>query len=222
MAEQTFRSPNFFEREIDLSAPAAGGPVGTPAGVIGTANKGPAFVPVTVAKFDGEFDQRFGSLDPKRPAPYAVNEFLKHRSALTYLRVLGAGSNATDTDITTTALTGRVKNAGFHLDGVAAPGDSQGRHAGAVQFLAARHAVQANEAFGMPMFTDNDSFTGGFANLVRGVLMTTSGSRVMVLNGTESAVGAFGPAAPDDQAAVEGGKFKLVISTSLVFVREKK
>jgi hypothetical protein len=31
MAEQTFRSPNFFEREIDLSAPQAGGPVGVPA-----------------------------------------------------------------------------------------------------------------------------------------------------------------------------------------------
>ena len=47
MAEQTFRSPGFFEREIDV-APVVQGPVGTPAGVIGTAEKGPAFVPVTL------------------------------------------------------------------------------------------------------------------------------------------------------------------------------
>ena len=215
MAEQTFRSPNFFEREIDLSAPAAGGPVGTPAGVIGTANKGPAFVPVTVSKFEGEFDRWFGGLDPKRPALYSAKEFLKHRSALTFLRVLGAGSNESDADITTTALTGRVRNAGFRMEGVPAPGDSQGRHAGAVQFIAALHSVQANESFGMPMFTDNDSFTGGSANLIRGAVLTTSGSRLMVLGGAESAAGVFGPSGPADHAAVDDGKFKLVISTSL-------
>src|SRR5690349_16540881 len=101
MPEQSFRSPNFFEREIDLSAPVQGGPVGTPAGVIGTSNKGPAFVPVTVANMN-EFISVFGNLDPKRFGPYAVNEFLKHRSALTFLRVLGAGANATSGDIATT------------------------------------------------------------------------------------------------------------------------
>ncbi len=79
MPDFAFRSPNFFEREIDLSAPQLRGPVGTPAGVIGTANKGPAFVPVTIANFD-EFVATFGNLDPKRFGPYAVNEFLKHRA----------------------------------------------------------------------------------------------------------------------------------------------
>jgi hypothetical protein len=86
MPEQTFRSPNFFEREIDLSAPTPASPTGVPACVIGTANKGPAFVPVTVGNFD-EFRARFGDLDPMNPAPYGVNEFLKHRQALTYLRL---------------------------------------------------------------------------------------------------------------------------------------
>ena len=62
MAEQIFRSPNFYEREIDLSAPAVGGPVGTPAGVVGPANKGPAFVPVTFANFN-EFVTTFGNLE---------------------------------------------------------------------------------------------------------------------------------------------------------------
>ena len=50
MAEQTFRSPGFFEQEIDLSARKTA-PTGTPAGVIGTSLRGPAFVPVTVGSF---------------------------------------------------------------------------------------------------------------------------------------------------------------------------
>lgn len=213
-SERTFRSPNFYEREIDLSAPQVQGPIGVPAGVIGTANKGPAFVPVTVANFD-EFIATFGNLDPKKFGPYAVNEFLKHRSALTYLRVLGAGANVTETDINNTIQTGKVKNAGFKLEGSAATHDSRGRHNGAVQFLVARHDVQANEAYGMPMFTDNTSYTGGFANLVRGVVMLASGARMMVLDGNESAVGAFTATGPDDLATPVSGKFKLVISSTL-------
>jgi hypothetical protein len=212
--EQTFRSPNYYEREIDLSAPQVRGPVGTPAGVIGTSNKGPAFVPITVANFD-EFTATFGDLDPKKFGPYAVNEFLKHRAALTYLKVLGAGANNTDGDIATTISTGRVKSAGFYLDGNAAAHDSRGRHNGSVQFLVARHSLQANEAFGMPMFTDNSSFSGGFANLVRGVVLMASGARMMVLDANESAVGAFTAAGPDDLATPISGKFKLVISSTL-------
>lgn len=214
MPEQTFRSPNFFEREIDLSAPSPTGPVGVPAGVIGTANKGPAFVPVTVASF-GEFKDVFGDLDPKRFGPYAVNEFLKHRNALTYLRILGAGSNDTDADILSTQLTGRVKNAGFKMEGVAAPDDALGRHAGAVQFIAAKHTLQTNEAFGMPMFTDNDSYSGNTVNLIRGAVLLASGARMMVLDGNESAVGAFTSTGPDDAATLVSGKFKLIISSTL-------
>lgn len=214
MPEQTFRSPNFFEREIDLSAPTVAGPVGTPAGVIGTANRGPAFVPVTVANFD-EFASRFGNLDPKRFGPYAVNEFLKHRSSLTFMRILGAGANSTETEIETTGLTGRVKNAGFKLEGNAASHDSRGRHTGAVQFLAARHTLQANEAFGMPMFTDNRSYNGSVVNLVRGMVLMASGARLMVLDGDETGVAKFTASGPDDTATLATGKFKLVISSTL-------
>ena len=42
MAEQTFRSPGFFEREIDLTQRTTE-IVGTPAGVIGTSIKGGIF-----------------------------------------------------------------------------------------------------------------------------------------------------------------------------------
>lgn len=212
--EQTFRSPNFYQREIDLSAPRLTGPVGTPAGVISTSNKGPAFVPVTVANFD-EFSAIFGGLDQKRPGPYAVKEYLTHRSALTFLRVLGAGGNATETDIATSDATGRVKYAGFYLDGNIAAHDSRGRHTGAVQMLVAKHTLQANEAYGMPLFTDNRSYAGAAVNLVRGLVMMASGARMMVLDGNESAVGAFTAAGPDDVATTVNGKFKLVISSTL-------
>lgn len=213
MPEQTFRSPNFYQREIDLSARAPQGPVGTPAGVIGTANKGPAFVPVTVGNFD-EFVSIFGNLDPKRFGPYAVNEFLKHKTSLTYMRVLGAGANATGTDIATTELTGRVVSAGFYLDGTTAAHDNLGRHTGVVQFITARHSLQTNEAYGIPMFTDNDSFAGSTVNLVRGMILTPTSSRVMVLDGNGSAVGAFN-GSNIDAATLVSGKFKLAISSTL-------
>ena len=183
MSEFTYRSPNFYEREIDLSAPVVGGPTGVPAAVIGTSNKGPAFVPVTVATFN-DFIDVFGDLDPKRFGPYAVNEFLKHRSALTFCRILGAGANATSADIAKTQTTGRVKHAGFKLEGSAAPGDP-GKSVGAVQFLCGKHTLTADETFGMPMFADNDSYVGSnVVNLVRGVVMMASTARLIVTQGT--------------------------------------
>jgi len=75
MAEQTFRSPGFFEREIDLTQRTTE-IVGVPAGVVGTAQKGPAFVPVTVGSFI-DFQNKFGSLDPEKFGTYAANEWLK-------------------------------------------------------------------------------------------------------------------------------------------------
>lgn len=220
MAEQIFRSPNFYEREIDLSAPAQGGPVGTPAGVIGSANKGPAFVPVTVANFN-EFIEKFGNLDPKHFGPYAVNEFLKNRTSLTYLRVLGAGANSTLADFAATEAKGTVVNAGFSLGGTAAAADA--RHTKVVQFLAAQHTLSANEAYGMPMFSDNDSFPGVTAgsevNLIRGAIMVPNTARLFVLDGDEAAPAATSVATIDDQAQAKtvGGssKFKIVISSSL-------
>jgi hypothetical protein len=212
MAEQVFRSPGYYEREFDQSTLAVTGPSGVPAGVIGTSNKGPAFVPVTVASFS-QFKQVFGDLDTKKFATYAVNEFLKHRTALTFTRVLGAGSFDTTTDISNYLLTGQAKSAGFIVTGTLTP--SGFRHMGAVQFLCARHALQANEAFGMPMFTANDSILGSIAYLVRGVVLMASGARLMVLDGDQSSVGAFGVGVPDDYATVTStGKFKLVLSST--------
>ena len=51
MPELTLRSPGVSTREIDLSGPRQSTPTGVPAGVIGTSNDGPAFVPVTIGNY---------------------------------------------------------------------------------------------------------------------------------------------------------------------------
>ena len=218
MSEQIFRSPNFYEREVDMSVPAAATPVGVPAGVIGPSNKGPAFVPVTVGSFD-EFVTTFGNLDTKYFGPYAVNEFLKNRTALTYLRVLGAGANSTLTHIDNTLTKGTVLNAGFSLSGVDLASISPGRHTQVVQLLAATHTLKSNQDYGMPMFGDNDSFPGATdVNLVRGLLMVPTGSRVMVLDGDQNVPTTFSNTMNDDaQAKTLNGKsrFKLIVSSAL-------
>tara|TARA_B100001123_G_scaffold50596_1_gene52178 strand:+ start:11706 stop:14993 length:3288 start_codon:yes stop_codon:yes gene_type:complete len=195
MAEQTFRSPGFFDNEIDLSNRSTS-PSGIPAGVIGTAKRGPAFIPITVGNF-ADFGDRFGSLDPNLAGPYAVNEFLKNQRACTYVRVLGCGANETTSDITTTETEGTVKNAGFTVSGsgpalnniAAWAGNERDRRAdGAVQFLIARHFVSASfEGIAFPQFSDNQSFPGTESgndniNLVRAVLFTATGSRFHVLD----------------------------------------
>ena len=209
MPEQTFRSPNFFEREIDLSAPTPAVPTGVPGGVIGTSNKGPAFVPVTVGNFD-EFVSKFGNLDPKKHGPYAVNEFLKNKTALTYLRVLGAGANSAEADIQDTLDTDRVKNAGMVLSGVDAPDDGLGRHAGVVQFLVAAHDLMTANERVIPMFSENDSIVTD-NRMVRGMLMTPETARIMVVGGAPT----FNGTDSDQVTADASGKFKIVISSSL-------
>jgi len=205
MSEQTFKSPNFYEREIDLSSPRTSGPVGVPAGIIGTSNKGPAFVPFTVANFN-EFVQNFGNLDPKHFGPYAVCEFLKNRSSLTYLRVLGAGANTTAQHLSDTLTKGVVNNAGFVLD------DST---TGRVQFLAAKHTFGPNEDVAVADFTNNDTITNSTsADLIRGLIMTPSTARIMV-TGSNSSLVAVKVVNNDDHPMHSDGKFKLIISSSI-------
>jgi hypothetical protein len=205
MAEQTFKSPNFYEREIDLSTPVTTSPTGVPGGIIGTAKKGPAFVPVTVADFN-KFSEVFGGLDFEKMGPYAANEFLKNKTALTYLRVLGAGANEVAADVDDTKNYGIVKNAGFKLSGSAAV---DGKDVGCVQFIAAVHNNTANESTFFPVLTDNDSVVNpDNANLVRGVVLLASGARLQV----NSFGGGY---AGNDETTTDGdGKFTLAISSS--------
>ena len=118
MAELTFKSPGVSTKEIDLSGPTSISPTGVPAGIIGTANQGPAFVPVTVATF-ADFMTYFGKTDGEKFGPLAMYEWMKNANAGTYLRVLGVGDgkkrlSAASTNADASAIpAGGVKNAGF-------------------------------------------------------------------------------------------------------------
>ena len=221
MAEQTFKSPGFFENEIDLSQRDTE-IVGVPAGVVGTSEMGPAFVPVTVGSFS-DFEKRFGTLNSKYFGPYAVREFLKHQTALTYVRVLGAGANVTATDIQNTRAGGIVKSAGFEVIGTKASqhvvGSSFGRFQGCVQFITARHRVSSSqESKGYPIFRDNRSYdlvsTDDDVYLVRGMLFTSTGSRFEILSSASSSYGKGQSFQTDLAAPSADGLFKLVLSSS--------
>ena len=118
MAELTFKSPGVSTKEIDLSGPTSISPTGVPAGIIGTSNQGPAFVPVTVATF-ADYMTIFGKTDGEKFGPLAMYEWMKNANAGTYLRVLGVGDGKKRLSSNGTSAGGQnisaggVKNAGF-------------------------------------------------------------------------------------------------------------
>ena len=59
MTQISFKSAGVSARTIDLTGPTAIQPSGIPAGIIGTAIAGPAFVPVTLATTN-DFIATFG------------------------------------------------------------------------------------------------------------------------------------------------------------------
>jgi len=218
MADQTFKSPGFFDREIDLTARVVE-PSGVPAAIIGTSFKGPAFVPVTLGSWS-DFQTKFGTTDPKYPATYGVEKWLDNSFACTFVKVLGAGANTTETHIENTRTTGIVNNAGFKISGSMVLSGSDARYKGTVQFLVAKHVVTGTEVYGFPMFTDNNSFfQNGSATdtyLVRGMLFSANDTRIMVMSASETFLGTIDDFAAIDQAenSATSGKFKLVISSS--------
>ena len=217
MAEVTYRSPGFFETEIDLSGQTVAGAPSTPAGLVGTSPMGPAFVPTTVSSLS-EFVDRFGD-DPndRSPAYYAAQEYFKNGNALTFVRVLGAGGNSSAADVSNTVAKGSVKGAGLVISGTAAStGDARGK--GFVQFLVGKHNIQTgNIDAGFPIFSQaSNTFTtagsANTANLVRGVLLLATGTRAQVLNYSQNYT--LGNTQDDLATPNSAGLFKLVISSS--------
>ena len=109
MAERILRSPGITTRELDLSAPGRVRPQGIPAGIIGTSQKGPAFVPVTFATAN-DFANIFGTTEGKHYGAMAVNEWMRNARSGLYLRVLGVGNGQKATSL------GYTTNAGFVLN----------------------------------------------------------------------------------------------------------
>lgn len=217
MSDQIFKSPGFYDREIDLSARTVE-PSGIPAAIVGTSQKGPAFVPVTLGSF-ADFQSKFGDLNPKFAAPYAVQKWLDNRFAATFVRVLGGGANSTQTEFDNTRTKGVVKNAGFSISG-SAVGAGDLRYKGSTQFIVAKHVVTGTEVYGLPMFSDNSSFftTGSSTDvyLVRGMVFTAYDTRLMIMSASDTFSGALDDFATLDSAStsVTYKKFKLVLSSS--------
>lgn len=93
--------------EKDISGPLTQQPVGIPACVIGTSQRGAAFVPKTVGLVS-DWKAKFGNIDETRFGPLAVNEWLRNAQSLTYLKVLGVGDGRARS-----TSTGKVTSAGF-------------------------------------------------------------------------------------------------------------
>jgi len=108
MAEIVYKSPGVFTREIDNSQPSPQvGPLSTPAGIIGTADLGPAFVPITVSSLT-ELTSIFGDVDGSSFGRLAASEYLRNGGgSVAYVRVLGTGDGKQRND------NGTVTNAGF-------------------------------------------------------------------------------------------------------------
>ena len=187
MAEQTFKSPGFFEREIEVIKRPLVKNTATPVGVIGPAVRGPALVPTTVYSQE-EFVRIFGAPHRKMLGGHAASEFFRNDGrALTYCRTLGTGS------WTGTA----IEKAGFKL--VSKAGDAgvygiSDKKYGAVHFIAAQHAVANAEFLGLGIFNDNRSHTtdannaaplagnmpDGIVELVRAMIFTHKNNTLFV------------------------------------------
>lgn len=178
MVELTFKSAGVSATEIDLTGPTVTGPTGTPAGIIGTATRGPAFVPVTVGNLQN-FEATFGQSDGEKFGPLAAGEWLANATALTYLRVLGVGKG--NQRLSTGNNIGSVESAGFVV-GEQQPRDNgnfgnngfavEDGELGRLYFLGA----YMSESAGSDIFSSAQSQDSTSARpIIRGVIMAASG-----------------------------------------------
>ena len=214
MAEQTFKSPGFFEREIEVIKRPIAKTNATPVGVIGPSVRGPAFVPTTVYS-QRDFDRIFGAPNRKILSGHAAAEFFRNDGkALTFCRTLGTGAWDGSS----------IKNAGFELrsksGGGGSPNGIDNKEYGAVHFIAAEHTVNPAEFLGLGVLNDNNSHTTdadndladtqnlsavvGKVSLVRAMILTHKNYSVFV-----SPVSADDFA--DDVASAALSKFKVRI-----------
>ena len=197
MAEKILKSPGVSAREIDLSQPGTVTIQGTPAVVIGMAEKGPAFVPVSFATLN-DFASKFGPSDGKKFGPIAVAEWIRNARSGAYVRTLGIGKGEK------ALASGRVENAGFVV------GDRQVQATGIVGHNAKAGAggdlgrtfflgAIMSESLGSTYFQDAGIDTPMSASILRGVLMFPSG----VLPGL-SGSGASNPTTASATSAGQG------------------
>ena len=175
----SFKSAGVSVRVQNLTGPTATQPTGIPAGVVGAALRGPAFVPVTVPTAQ-DFNQVFGGPnDYIYNGPIAASEWLRNAQSLTYLRVLGAGNALART--VDGLNSGKVVNAGFVVGSELPQGSSGGAlndnpyaFAGGDEGRTFFLASMMKETSGSDFFTGAGLPSEG-TPVVRGVLFAPSG-----------------------------------------------
>jgi len=173
-----FSSAGVSARVINLTGPTATQPLGIPAGVIGTSQKGPAYVPVTVATTQ-DFTVVFGQpANDKSNGPLSVAEWLKTQQAATFVRVLGSGQGKKRE--TSGDNQGRAIGAGFVV------GDEQPTAAGALgnNIYANSGGSPTGRLYFLNAFMSESNGSGVFTDagllgeaqpIIRGVIMAASG-----------------------------------------------
>jgi len=102
--------PGVYSGEVDLTGVTSTPPSGPSAGIIGTAQSGPAFVPVAVGSVS-DFNRVFGDATSTNFGALAGQQYFANAASpasVTFLRTLGAGDG-----LKRSTSTGQVANAGF-------------------------------------------------------------------------------------------------------------
>jgi len=102
--------PGVYSGEVDLTGVTSTPPSGPSAGIIGTAQSGPAFVPVVVGSVS-DFNRVFGDATNSNFGALAGQQYFANAASpasVTFLRTLGAGDG-----LKRSTSTGQVTNAGF-------------------------------------------------------------------------------------------------------------
>ena len=198
MPELTLNSAGVSAREVDLTGPTSIEPTGTPAGIISTTEKGPAFVPM-IQPTQNDYRVRFGNpVDNIKFGPLSAMEWLRNQQSLVQLRVLGAGNGLQRS--ASGANAGKVASAGFivgdeqpqtSLDGgldansyanESSSGPTAHGSLGRTYFLGCYMSQSVNSTF----FTDAGlTQDGTSAPIVRGVLLAASGV-ILTLSSSKS------------------------------------
>ena len=172
--------PGVYSGEVDLTGVTTVAPLGPAVGVVGTAQSGPAFVPVTVGSFS-DFNRVFGDPTSISYGSLSAETYFQNASspsALTYIRLLGAGDGQKRS-----TSSGVVTNAGFVVgtqqvqdNGVVSenPYAVSGGVLGRTYFL----GCYMSQSAGSTYFSDAGLQTLGSSRahpILRGVLLAASG-----------------------------------------------
>jgi len=197
-------SANVTVNIIDQSQPVQAAATGIPAGIIGTAETGPAFVPVTFTTY-GSWKTLFGESGDKF-GPVAVSQWLSNASQATYLRVLGIGDGKKRS-----AATGQITNAGFVVGNQTVQETgvvSRNTYANNGGVLGRTHFLGAfmSESAGSTIFSDSGLQTSGqniAYPIIRGIIMTPSGV-ALTLSGNYNTSNSPGSVAGSNGGGITG------------------